>query len=216
MSFSSILSFDLPSAKLLWLDLTKNNLELSHLNPDNTREFTEYVFNKIKNAQADLGIGGWLEDRFIYSSREQFNKGKSRNIHLGVDIWMPAGTPLFCPTQCEVHSFANNLGFGNYGPTIILKAENTELYFLYGHLSLESLHDIEVGQKIESGKKVAEIGNFPINGDWPPHLHFQVMNNMLGKEGDFPGVCAASELKVMQKFCLNPYPFLGFDEKPIT
>lgn len=209
---TSILSFPIHKAKLIWLDFSSNNKDLAGINPDDTECFTSYIFDTIKNQRAELGIGGWLEDRYIYKSREQFNLGKSRTIHLGVDIWMPAGTPLFTPEDCEVHSFANNEGFGNYGPTIILKSLTKEIYYLFGHLSLESLSGMQKGQIIKEGKHFAEIGDYPINGDWPPHLHFQVINNLLGKEGDFPGVCARNELKVFKKVCLCPYPFLGVEE----
>ncbi|KPM50041.1 peptidoglycan DD-metalloendopeptidase family protein [Jiulongibacter sediminis] len=206
---TSILSFPIDKAKLAWLDFSAKNQDLHSLNPDDTKAFTSYVFGLIDEQNAQLGIGGWLEDRRIYNTREQFNLGKSRSIHLGVDIWMPAGTPLFCPEDCQIHSFANNEGFGNYGPTIILKSLREELYYLFGHLSLESLEGKLKGQTLKEGETFAEIGNYPINGDWPPHLHFQVMNNLFGKEGDFPGVCARNELKVFEKVCLCPYPFLG-------
>ena len=208
----SILSFPINQARLLWLDFTKNNKELLNQNPDDTEAFTRYIFNKIKQEGAEIGIGGWLEHRLIYNSRAQFNLGKRRSIHLGADLWMPAGTPLFAPEHCEVHSFGNNVGFGNYGPTVILKSLNEELYYLFGHLSLESLDGKQKGQLLKEGVHFAEIGNYPVNGDWPPHLHFQVMNTLLGKEGDFPGVCAENELKVFEKICLCPYPFLGIEK----
>ncbi|MGR3810023.1 peptidoglycan DD-metalloendopeptidase family protein [Jiulongibacter sp. NS-SX5] len=207
----NILEFDLSTAKCAWLDFTANNHELQALNPDDTALFTKYVFDKINKQEAVLGIGGWLEDRTVYNSREQFNKGKSRSMHLGVDIWMPADTPLFTPEDCKIHSFANNTGFGNYGPTVILEGLESGLFLLFGHLTLDSIMGIEKGQTLTKGAEFAAIGNYPINGDWPPHLHFQIMNDMLGQEGDFPGVCAKSELKVMTKICLNPYPYLGIE-----
>lgn len=212
MSYAPVVSFDLNSAECLWLDFSASNPDLKGLNPDNTEDFTAYVFKKLENAGARVGIGGWLEKRMIYDSRQQFNAGSARNIHLGADIWAAAGTPLFSPVNAKIHSFANNEGFGNYGPTIILESTEEPLFFLFGHLSLESLNGLEKGQTVYAGQKIAEIGNYPVNGDWPPHLHFQVMNTMHGMEGDFPGVCSEKQLKVMTGICQNPYPFLGIEK----
>ena len=106
-----------------------------------------------------------------------------------------------------VHSFQNNEGNCNYGPTIILRHEiNTELtfYTLYGHLSLESLDGLSVGKKIKLGEQVATIGEIPINGNWPPHLHFQIMLDMLGFEGDFPGVAFPAEKEIWKSICPDP------------
>ncbi|UBM60075.1 peptidoglycan DD-metalloendopeptidase family protein [Marinilongibacter aquaticus] len=211
--FAQITAFDLSTSQLVWLDFTAKNEELQSIDPDSTSAFSSYIFEKIKSQGGQVGIGGWLENRTIYRSREQFNTGKSRNIHLGVDIWLPAESPLFAPETCEIYGLANNTGFGNYGPTIILKAQHKELFYLFGHLSLDSLEGKTEGQKIEAGQSVGKIGNYPINGDWPPHLHFQVMQNLLGQKSDFPGVCAENELAFFQKYCLNPYPFLGLQEK---
>ena len=57
---------------------------------------------------------------------------------------------------------------------------------------------------IEAGEKLAEIGPYPENGDWPPHLHFQLMTDMLGFEGDFPGVCAVYDRAKFLALCPNP------------
>ncbi len=210
MPYPPVVPFDVNAAECLWLDFTAANPELASLNPDNTDEFTRYIFDKLEAHKARIGIGGWLEKRMIYDSRQQFNGGNSaRNIHLGADIWADAGTAVFSPVNGKIHSFANNEGFGNYGPTLILESTDEPLFFLFGHLSLESLNDLEKGQAVKAGQKIAEIGDYPVNGDWPPHLHFQVMNSMMGMEGDFPGVCSEKQLKTMEKICLNPYPFLG-------
>jgi hypothetical protein len=41
-----------------------------------------------------------------------------------------------------------------------------------------------------------EIGHFGLpeeNGNWPPHLHFQIIFEMGLYTGDYPGVCRYSE-----------------------
>lgn len=195
------------------LDFTANNPELAMLDLVDTAKFAEYVFDKIYSAGAKMGIGGYMEKRVIYRRSEHFSNSDEiqRNIHLGIDLWAEAGTQVYAPLAGKVHSFRNNANFGDYGPTIILAHiyENKPLYTLYGHLSLESLEGLYEGKPIEAGEKIAEIGDYPINGDWPPHLHFQVMTDMLGMQGDFPGVCAEEDREKFEKICLNPDFLLG-------
>lgn len=196
------------------LDFTASNPDLANLNLVDTAGFSAYVFNKIHAAGAKMGVGGYMENRVIYRRSSHFMKDGevSRNIHLGVDLWAAAGTPVYSPLEGKVHSFKNNAGFGDYGPTIILEHEydGKPLYTLYGHLSIESLDGLYEGKPVAVGEKIAEIGDYPINGDWPPHLHFQVMTDMLGKQGDFPGVCAEEDIEKYAAICLNPDFLLGF------
>lgn len=195
------------------LDFTANNQELGDLDLVNTSKFSTYIFDKIYLAGARMGVGGYLENRVIYRRSEHFSNADEvqRNIHLGVDLWAEAGTPIYAPLNGKVHSFKNNANFGDYGPTIILEHiyADKPLYTLYGHLSLESLDGLYEGKSIQAGDKIAEIGDYPINGDWPPHLHFQIMTDLLGMHGDFPGVCAVEDKEKFEKICLNPDFLLG-------
>jgi murein DD-endopeptidase MepM/ murein hydrolase activator NlpD len=168
-----------------------------------------FIWTEMKKHRAKVGVGGYLEPRGIYRRSTHFNKGNSsteRNIHLGLDLWIEAGTPVFAPLNAEVHSFKNNQNFGDYGPTIILKHqfEGLEFYTLYGHLSLESLNNLEVGQKIAKGQQIATLGTAEVNGDYPPHLHFQIIKEIENYSGDYPGVCTKLELGYYMKNCPNP------------
>jgi murein DD-endopeptidase MepM/ murein hydrolase activator NlpD len=118
-----------------------------------------------------------------------------RRLHLGTDIWGPAGTPVFAPLHATVHSFAFNDAFGDYGATLILQHELDGLVFytLYGHLSLASIQNIREDDAIEQGKGIGTFGAPHENGHWPPHLHFQIVIDMQGRKGDYPGVCRFSE-----------------------
>jgi murein DD-endopeptidase MepM/ murein hydrolase activator NlpD len=195
-----------------WLDFTANNKDLETLDLENTAKFSDYIFNKIAAAGAEMGVGGYMEHRVIYRRSEHFSsETENRCIHLGIDLWAAAETPIYAPFDGIVHSFQHNDNFGDYGPTIILEhsqdfdfTSHKKIYTLYGHLSLDSLDGLFEGKSIKKGEKIAKIGNFPINGDWPPHLHFQVMTDMMGKKGDFAGVCAISEKENYQQICLDP------------
>ena len=131
-------------------------------------------------------------------------------------FWAEVGTPVFAPLAGVVHSFQDNNTFGDYGPTIILEHEQHDqpLYSLYGHLTRKSLAGLYAGKKINAGEKLAEIGPYPENGDWPPHLHFQLMTDMLGRKGDFPGVCSLADRSTFLAICPNPNEWLGIAGLP--
>lgn len=207
--YASITPFDLVPSQYLTLDFSKENKELEYVNFEDIESFNAYVFDKLKAENVKMGIGGWLENRVVYNQISHFQGTEQRSYHLGVDIWMKAYSPIFCPENCTIHSYKNNEGNGDYGPTIILKSMAAEVYYLFGHLSLESIKGLQNRKVIKNGEHFAEVGPYPENGNWPPHLHFQVMNSMEGKMGDFPGVCASSELDHYKTICLNPYPYLG-------
>ena len=202
--YQLVVKFDLP---LAWLDFSESNTDLLNREFTNTALFNAYVFEEMLEKSTQIGIGGYLENRVIYRRSEHFKaEDEARSIHLGIDIWAAAGTEVFAPLAGKIHSFANNNYFGDYGPTVILEHEiqGQAFYTLYGHLSEESLVNLAVGQEINAGQQIATFGDFPINGDWPPHLHFQIIEDLQGKQGDYPGVCKPSEMGFYQQNCPDP------------
>ena len=211
-TFAAVVPFDWSKDTFLQLDFTNQNPDLESVDLQNSASFSTYVFGKLQDANAVVGVGGYNEHRTIYRRSAHFQQTQEpRCIHLGVDIWAAVGTPVFSPLAGRVHSFANNDNFGDYGPTIILEhqLENQTFYSLYGHLSLESLEGLYEGKNIAKGQQIATFGHFPINGDWPPHLHFQLMTDLLGQKGDFPGVCTLREREKFLQLCPNPNLILG-------
>lgn len=196
------------------LDFSAKNTGLLSLDLSDTEAFTHYVFNKLLSGASQVGYGGYDENRVIYRQREHFGlpEKNPRCIHLGIDIWSLAGEPIYAPLDGAIHSFAFNNHFGDYGPTIILQhtLEGLTFFTLYGHLSLLSLNDLEIGQKFPAGHKIGEIGNYPENGDWPPHLHFQIISDMGHYQGDFPGVCSQPDRNHYLSICPDPQLILSF------
>ncbi|MFC6998701.1 peptidoglycan DD-metalloendopeptidase family protein [Rufibacter roseus] len=206
-SFAPILDQDLNAPDVARLDFSASNPALLHADLKDTPAFEEVVQQMLQKQNATIGVGGYFENRVIYRRSEHFDgAAEARSIHLGVDIWAPAHVPIYAPLAGTVHSFQDNNNFGDYGPTIILEheLEGERFYTLYGHLSRASLAGLEAGKSFEAGQQVATMGPYPENGDWPPHLHFQLMTDMLGKHGDFPGVCAPSEEAFYRQICLDP------------
>ncbi|SDG00088.1 Peptidase family M23 [Dyadobacter soli] len=190
------------------LDFTAANTDLLTRDLSETVDFSDYVFGEMLSENKFNGFGGYGEDRVIYRHRKHFTADteKPRSIHLGIDIWTDAGTPLYAPLDATVHSFAFNDHYGDYGPTIILSHElaGTTFFTLYGHLSLSSLEGLWEGKNINAGEHFASIGPYPENGDWPPHLHFQIIRDMGNHTGDFPGVCNATDSDYYLDLCPDP------------
>lgn len=140
------------------------------------------------------------------TSRVNAEEGEPRRLHLGVDIWGPAGTPIFAPLGGMIHSFAFNNHFGDYGATLIVlhQLDGLPFYTLYGHLSLKDIENISTGQYVTRGQEIAHFGFPHENGHWPPHLHFQLILDLGLYEGDYPGVCRYSEREHYLNNCPDP------------
>ena len=210
----------LTGKKVVPLDLSVGSLDLG--NNDRFLEiepFLRTIDTLLVNKGADFGVGGYGEVRPFYTTdayQVMGNEGaRWRTVHLGLDVWGAAHTPVYAPLAGTVYSIADNKGERDYGPTLILQHRiNEELLFytLYGHLSRASVQHLEVGQEIAAGEEVAAIGPAPENGNWPPHLHFQIILDMLGEWQDFPGVCYPDERDTWLSLC--PDPAVLFPELP--
>lgn len=197
--FKPVVPFDLAKDRLLQLDLTNANTTLTDEILQDTNRFTTYINQQLQKAGARYGIGGYAEHRTVYSRSKVFDANgddtEPRRLHLGTDIWGRPNTAVMAPLDGIVHSFAFNNQFGDYGATIILSHQLDGYSFntLYGHLSLNSLKNLSEGNLVKAGDVFAEFGIPVENGHWPPHLHFQLIEDMSDWKGDYPGVCAYSQ-----------------------
>ena len=199
------------------LDLSKNSdllgsdpcdLELERL--------AALIDGAIGEAGASFGFGRYAEPRALYNN-ENFGATDQasgrRTVHLGIDIFCPADTPVFTPLDARVEVLANNDRELDYGPMLVLRhtTDAGEPFFtLYGHLSSRCLDTLEVGQELTAGDQIAAVGRPPENGNWPPHLHLQLILDLLDLDADFPGVATASQQEL---WCaLSPSPACFFQE----
>ena len=198
------------------LDFTAANPRLATADLRDTADFSRLVAAMLAEQGATVGIGGYLENRVIYRRSPHFDDPTTaRTLHLGIDVWAPAGTPVAAPWSATIHSLADNNNFGDYGPTVILEHEpavlpaglatpGAKLYSLYGHLARREWAPLRPGQTLAAGETFAPIGPYPENGDWPPHLHFQLIRDMQGRVGDFPGVARTQEQAYWAALCPDP------------
>lgn len=207
-TFHAVVPFNAAKDKLLLMNFTATNADLNDKELEDAGKFAAYIDRKIKDAGAVYGIGGYTEYRSIYNRSDVFDVpgAEPRRLHLGIDIWGDAGTPVFAFMGGMIHSLAFNNRFGDYGATLILlhQLDGIAFYSLYGHISLNDINNRRAGEYITRGEKFAQFGKPDENGNWPPHLHFQLIYDMEMKKGDYPGVCAYGEKDKYLRNCPNP------------
>lgn len=216
-AIGKVVDYDATADTLYTFDFTSANTELDIDTITDSARFSAWINKKLKETGSRYGIGGYMEHRTLYARSPLFNTDdEPRRLHLGVDIWAEAGTPVYAPLAGTVHSFKDNNNFGDYGPTIILQhnLDGLMLYTLYGHLSRESLMGLAIGQPIAKNQQIAQLGGIDENGRWPPHLHFQLMFDMEGWVGDYPGVARFSEKEKWQHNIPDPNLILRFNILP--
>jgi 4-aminobutyrate aminotransferase-like enzyme/Ser/Thr protein kinase RdoA (MazF antagonist) len=216
-SAASILSVDLRTASSLVFDLSAGSTFLG-ADPDagETSALTEKIFHAMKCARASVGVGRYDEPRLLYASPLFGASGnptdERRTIHLGIDLFVEPGTSLHAPLDGVVHIVANNSAPLDYGPVAILRHETgrgEEFFTLYGHLTEETIAGLRAGQRIARGQSFALIGSAEENGGWTPHVHFQVILDLLELGADFPGVSYASQRSVWTSLSPDPNLLLG-------
>ncbi len=206
--FFPVVPFDPKKDKLLPLDLTAANPALTEDIISDDTAFEAFIGRSLLASGSRYGIGGYDEHRTVYSRSTLFDGAGTlpRRLHLGTDIWGEAGTPVYAFLGGRVHSFAFNDHRGDYGATLILlhQLEGYAFHTLYGHISLADIATLTESQYVVRGQQVASFGSFAENGQWPPHLHFQVIEDMQLKKGDYPGVCTYADKEKYLDNCPDP------------
>jgi 4-aminobutyrate aminotransferase-like enzyme/Ser/Thr protein kinase RdoA (MazF antagonist) len=211
---------DLRLAKKIIFDLSMGSRELGNLvELSDVEVFTHHLFDRMRAANSSVGIGRYNEARPIYTSDQYKLEGNDgpewRTVHIGLDVFMEAGVSILAPLDGVVHSFRNNDAPLDYGPTIILqhtveyRDKQLTFYTLYGHLSEDSLVGLYEDKHIVQGTPFCNIGNYPVNGGWPPHLHFQIVTDLLDRTGEFPGVARPSQREVWLSLSPDPNLIVG-------
>ncbi len=207
-----VVESDLARAAILDLSVGSPELERPEQTAD-TAAMTAKLFGRMREAGAEAGIGRYDEARLLYAGDAFMGPAgehpERRTVHLAVDIFMEAGSAVLAPLPGRVHSLRDNAARLDYGPAIVLEHDPDgapPFFTLYGHLSADSLAGLPPGTPVAKGQRIASIGAPPGNGDWPPHVHFQIIADMLDREGEFPGVAAPSQRAVW--LSLSPDPNL--------
>ncbi len=210
--FRGIVEPDLATAPLLVLDTGVSSPLLD--NPAiayDAEATTRQLFRALDDYGCRAAIGLYAEYRLIYHG-DAFTDttGHQRTLHLGIDVFMPAGSAVNAPLAGRVHSLANHVAAFDYGGTIILRHEYAHqgrsgvFYTLYGHLRPASFTHLEVGQNIRAGARLAVMGSADENGNWPPHVHVEIITDLLDQADTFVGVGAHAHRNVWLSLCPDP------------
>ena len=200
------------------LDLSVSSTWLGHQYEFNNLDLFQFRIEELQKTVPDkILAGGYLEPRPLYTSGTYGREGNSgmedRTIHLGIDFWLPAGTRVHTPWEGEVVISTDDAGEKEYGGLVVLKhhLDGLEFYSLYGHLHPDSILANPLGSTLQEGAEIGVLGDYPENGNWAPHLHFQLMHSLLGYTMDFPGVAYPSEKELWAGICPDPNLLLKLD-----
>jgi 4-aminobutyrate aminotransferase-like enzyme/Ser/Thr protein kinase RdoA (MazF antagonist) len=216
-SFASVLDVDVRTAKTMVFDLSMGSKFLGS-DPQNaeSRNLSEAIFGAMKKERVTFGFGRYDEVRSIYCAPQFATSGnptdERRTVHLGIDLFVEPGANIRAPLDGEVYLLARNDAPLDYGPLVILKhaAEaGDEFFTLYGHLAGNSVGKLRDRQKIAKGEAFAQVGTIEENGGWPPHLHLQIILDLLELEAGFPGVALPSQRGVWKSLSPDPNLLLG-------
>ncbi len=193
------------------LDLSVSGKWIGHQEEFNNLDLFQFKINQLqKTAPGKILAGGYSEPRVLYTSTAYDKIGnngrESRNIHLGIDYWLPAKTPVHAPFDGEVAIAVNDTGNNTYGGMVVLKhsTNSFNFYTLYGHLTVESAMQYQVGDIIKKNENIGELGVPSENGNWVSHLHFQVLLSLLGNSTDYPRAANLSQIEIWKSICPNP------------
>lgn len=220
-SAASILETDLRIAPCTVLDLSVGSTFLG-ADPKvaEAMNLTEVISRKLNDAAASVAVGRYDEPRLLYNSPLFGSRAnptdERRTIHLGLDLFDAPGTPIHAPLDGIVHRVVVNNAPLDYGPLVILRHETDvgrEFFALYGHLAREVVDELQPGQQVARGEQFARIGDVHENGGWAPHVHFQIILDLLDLDADFPGVAHASQRSVWTSLSPNPNLLLGIPEE---
>mgnify|MGYP003635235265 FL=1 len=199
------------SERVVNLDMSVGSTLLGNLSEYNDPEVSEFKLKQFqKYHPKTILLNGYLETRPFYTTEAFKSEGNDgpqyRTVHLGTDFWVPADTPVNAPFDGIVKIIHHNNYDKDYGPMLILEHtfESGKFYSLYGHLTLTSLKILKVGQSVKQGDLIAYIGAPNENGNWAPHLHFQLILDLLGNNENFNGVALPSRVGVWKSICPNP------------
>ncbi|MHB1863465.1 MAG: aminotransferase class III-fold pyridoxal phosphate-dependent enzyme [Gemmatimonadaceae bacterium] len=220
-AFAPVLDVDLRTEPCLVLDLSVASPFVSgDPRARDAAHLTPHVDAAMREANVRVAVGRYDEPRLLYVT-PLFSGGERvtderRTVHMGLDLFADAGTPVHAPLAGTVHAFADNANPLDYGPVIILRHaldDGTGFFTLYGHLSRESLAGLRVGQQIARGERIGTLGATDVNGGWTPHLHLQVIADLLDLDLGFPGVVRASQRDAWRAVCPDPNLLVGIPSR---
>ncbi|MCF8077188.1 MAG: aminotransferase class III-fold pyridoxal phosphate-dependent enzyme [Desulfotignum sp.] len=157
--------------------------------------------------------------------RAEGNSGPvCRSLHLGMDVWAMAGTPVHAlfdgrvvQVQKEDSGCPATKTDRATGSAALVLAHRTpgkmQFYTLYGGLDLECMTRLDTDRAVEKGELLGRVAARTAAENRVPHLHFQVMLARPGQGCAFPRVVFPEQREVWKSIC--PDPNLFFKESAL-
>ena len=199
---ADVLPFDLRRAGRVVISLA-DGAPVTSLNGPS--ESWEWMQAQMDAAHAQVIVGRYDEDRSCYAG-EQFHTDapEPRSVHTGIDLFIADETPVHAMLPGTVETVVDNDMPYDYGPTVVLRhvtGDGTPFWVLYGHLARRTLTHVRPGQEVVAGEVVGFIGDHTVNGGWAPHVHLQIMTDLMadpeyGFDGNFEGAGEPSRMAI--------------------
>jgi 4-aminobutyrate aminotransferase-like enzyme len=210
----SVLAIDLGSAPVIDLSIGSSG------SPDDPQRFDMRALERYVDAVAVEGValGRYAEPRLIYTApafiTERVTHRDRRSVHLGLDVFVPAGSVICAPYDGVIVDLAIRPDDLDYGGVVLLEHRTNNgasFYTLYGHLAHDAGLHHPIGHRVAAGDPIGVVGAPDENGGWPPHLHLQLGLTTLGRGCDWPGVASPDDLEAWLGLYPNPASLLGLD-----
>ena len=123
---------------------------------------------------ADYLYGGWMEDRSFNLKGTYLEPSKF--LHLGLDIFAPAGTLVAIDKDARLIQVYNDTPEEDgWGTRLLfcLSGQEEEIHLLYGHLSPNVL--VKAHYPVPLLTPIGYLGTREENGGWSPHIHVQAI-----------------------------------------
>ncbi len=218
-----VMHVELVNKNLLVLDLgIASPIVSGDPSENSTEQMTARIWKKMRASGSAVAIGQYNEARLLYTTpifeAAHGQPGENRTIHLGLDVFANPDTKVIAPLDGTVHLAGINSNDLDYGGVVILKhdADGDIFYSLYGHLEHDAVRALEIGQSIKKGDAFAALGTPEENGGWAPHLHFQIILDLLDMGLEFPGVCTPTEREIWCAFSPDPNLLLQLPDTRVS
>ncbi|MEZ4411767.1 MAG: peptidoglycan DD-metalloendopeptidase family protein [Gemmatimonadales bacterium] len=218
-SFAPVVPADLPSAPVVSLAFAESAMprDLDQMRDAEARALGPDVHGTA------AWIGRYGEPRGIYTDAAfragPYRGAPRRTVHLGVDLFMEAGTQVHAPCDAVVAVVAYREGHLDYGGMVVLRhttPAGDDFATLYGHLSSAMVDALKPGQRVARGEVFANLGEPGENGGWQPHLHFQLVAAPEAMPANWPGVADPDDLALWRAISPNPAPLLNLPDDRVA
>jgi 4-aminobutyrate aminotransferase-like enzyme len=162
---------------------------------------------------APPAIGHWGEPRRLDADDVTPCAGPGltayRTRHLGLDLYLPGGTPIRLPLEGTVDA----VDVGPRGATVVVAHDSPGEPFQtrWARLSPASVAGTRPGSRLRAGEVLGDVAHPEANGGWPAHVHVQLM--AAGAAG-VPEAATPAEWPWLAALCPDPGPLLGLPDRP--